>query len=201
MEFSTKLQNLRKQKNLTQQALARELFVSRTAVSKWESGKGYPNIDSLKQIATFFDTTVDELLSTDEILDLAQSESTKAQTYLRDLVSGLLDIATSTLLFLPLFAQNSGGVIKESSLLNLIAISPYLKIAYLGLVSAVIFIGLLTLTLQSFEHPFWVKIKAPLSIILNLLCVVLFTLCRQPYPALLMLVFLAVKASLFFKKR
>lgn len=201
MEFSTKLQNLRKQKNLTQQALARELFVSRTAVSKWESGKGYPNIDSLKQIATFFDTTVDELLSTDEILDLAQSESTKAQTYLRDLVSGLLDIATSTLLFLPLFAQNSGGVIKESSLLNLTAISPYLKIAYLGLVSAVIFIGLLTLTLQSFEHPFWVKIKAPLSIILNLLCVVLFTLCRQPYPALLMLVFLAVKASLFFKKR
>ena len=201
MEFNTKLQNLRKQKNLTQQALARELFVSRTAVSKWESGKGYPNIDSLKQIATFFDTTVDELLSTDEILDLAQSESTKAQTYLRDLVSGLLDIATSTLLFLPLFAQNSGGVIKESSLLNLTAISPYLKIAYLGLVSAVIFIGLLTLTLQSFEHPFWVKIKAPLSIILNLLCVVLFTLCRQPYPALLMLVFLAVKASLFFKKR
>ena len=115
MEFNTKLQNLRKQKNLTQEALARELFVSRTAVSKWESGKGYPNIDSLKQIATFFDTTVDELLSTDEILNLAQSENEKAQTHLRDLVSGLLDIATSTLLFLPLFAQNSSNVIKESS--------------------------------------------------------------------------------------
>ena len=201
MDFNKKLQALRKQKNLTQEELAQRLFVSRTAVSKWESGKGYPNIDSLKQIATFFDTTVDELLSTDEILDLAQSESTKAQTHLRDLVSGLLDIATSTLLFLPLFAQNSGNVIKESSLLNLTAASPYLKITYLGLVCAVIFIGLLTLTLQSFEHPFWVKIKAPLSIILNLLCVVLFTLCRQPYPALLMLVFLAVKASLFFKKR
>ena len=201
MDFNKKLQALRKQKNLTQEELAQRLFVSRTAVSKWESGKGYPNIDSLKQIATFFDTTVDELLSTDEILDLAQSESTKAQTYLRDLVSGLLDIAASTLLFFPLFAQNSGNVIKESSLLNLTAASPYLKITYLGLVSAVIFIGLLTLTLQSLEHPFWVKIKAPLSIIPNLLCVVLFTLCRQPYPALLMLVFLAVKASLFFKKR
>ena len=101
MDFNKKLQALRKQKNLTQEELAQHLFVSRTAVSKWESGKGYPNIDSLKQIATFFDTTVDELLSTDEILDLAQSESTKAQTYLRDLVSGLLDIAASTLLFFP----------------------------------------------------------------------------------------------------
>ena len=38
MEFSEKLQELRRQKGLTQEALAEVLFVSRTAVSKWESG-------------------------------------------------------------------------------------------------------------------------------------------------------------------
>jgi transcriptional regulator with XRE-family HTH domain len=38
MEFNDKLQQLRKQKNLTQEELAAELYVSRTAVSKWESG-------------------------------------------------------------------------------------------------------------------------------------------------------------------
>lgn len=38
MEFNEKLQQLRTQKNLTQEQLATELFVSRTAVSKWESG-------------------------------------------------------------------------------------------------------------------------------------------------------------------
>ena len=62
MEFNEKLQELRKQKGLTQEALAEALFVSRTAVSKWESGRGYPNIDSLKGIAKFFGVTVDELL-------------------------------------------------------------------------------------------------------------------------------------------
>lgn len=41
MEFHEKLQELRKQKNLTQEELSEILFVSRTAISKWESGRGY----------------------------------------------------------------------------------------------------------------------------------------------------------------
>ena len=53
MEFNEKLQELRKNKNLTQEQLAEMLFVSRTAISKWESGSGYPSIDSLKEISNF----------------------------------------------------------------------------------------------------------------------------------------------------
>ena len=53
MEMNEKLQELRKQKGLTQEQLAQVLIVSRTAVSKWESGRGYPNIESLKAIAKF----------------------------------------------------------------------------------------------------------------------------------------------------
>ena len=51
MEFHEKLQELRKQKGITQEKLAEALYVSRTAVSKWESGRGYPGIDSLKRLA------------------------------------------------------------------------------------------------------------------------------------------------------
>ena len=50
MEFNEKLQELRRQKGLTQEKLAEKLYVSRTAVSKWESDRGYPNIESLKAI-------------------------------------------------------------------------------------------------------------------------------------------------------
>ena len=54
MEFNEKLQELRKQKGLTQEELAELLFVSRTAISKLESSRGYSNIDSLKAISRFF---------------------------------------------------------------------------------------------------------------------------------------------------
>ena len=67
MEFNEKLQLLRKQQEMTQEQLAEKLFVSRTAVSKWESGKGYPNIDSLRNLAEFFSVSIDELLSGEEL--------------------------------------------------------------------------------------------------------------------------------------
>lgn len=70
MELSEKLQELRKEKGLTQEELAEALFVSRTAISKWESGRGVPNIESLKAISKFFSVSIDELLSGEEILKI-----------------------------------------------------------------------------------------------------------------------------------
>ena len=74
MEFNEKLQQLRKEKELTQEQLAEELFVSRTAISKWESGRGYPSIDSLKAISKLFSVSVDDLLSGEELISLAEIE-------------------------------------------------------------------------------------------------------------------------------
>jgi transcriptional regulator with XRE-family HTH domain len=68
MEFHEKLQYLRKQNQWTQEQLAEKLYVSRTAVSKWESGKGYPNIESLKAISKIFAISIDELLSGEELI-------------------------------------------------------------------------------------------------------------------------------------
>lgn len=63
MEFNEKLKELRSSRGLTQEELSEALFVSRTAISKWESGRGYPSIDSLREISDFFSVTIDELLT------------------------------------------------------------------------------------------------------------------------------------------
>ena len=71
----------RKLKNMSQEALAEQLQVSRQAISKWESGRGYPNIDSLRAIAKFFSVTVDDLLSSDEVLIIAEADSKQKEKY------------------------------------------------------------------------------------------------------------------------
>ena len=60
---------------LEQEELAEALFVSRTAISKWESGRGVPNIESLKAISKFFSVSIDELLSGEEILKIADEDN------------------------------------------------------------------------------------------------------------------------------
>ena len=66
---------LRKSKGMTQQDVADRLGVSNKAVSKWESGRGYPSIDSLKEIANYFSVTIDELLSGEKIISIAEKEN------------------------------------------------------------------------------------------------------------------------------
>ena len=62
MSLSENLQNLRKIKNMSQEELAEKLNVSRQAVSKWESGNGYPETEKIISICEIFDCSMDELV-------------------------------------------------------------------------------------------------------------------------------------------
>ncbi len=201
MEFNEKLQELRKNKGLTQEELAEILFVSRTAISKWESGRGYPNIESLKAIAKLFSITVDELLSGEELLNIAEQDNKQRENHIRDLIFGLLDISALSLLFLPFFAQKTDDIIKAVSLLSLTSISPYLKVIYFCVVGFLVLYGILTLALQTNEHTFWVLNKSKISLILNLVLILLFIISLQPYAAIFLFIFLIIKIFLLLKNR
>lgn len=199
MEFNEKLQELRKKKGMTQEELASQLFVSRTAVSKWESGRGYPNIESLKAIARFFSVTVDELLSTDEVLAIAQDEGKQAQKRFRDTAFGIIDICMLMLLFLPLFAEKSDGAVKEISLLMLHGAAAYLKIVYFAVVLAMAFVGVLTLALKNCTNKLWQQAKTRISLALGVLAVILFVIGKHPYAAVFAFFLLIIKAALLIK--
>lgn len=200
MEFHEKLQTLRKQRGLTQEELAEKLFVSRTAISKWESGRGYPSIDSLMAISKFFGLTIDALLSGEEVLTIAQEEREHTTARSRDQVFGLLDCGAALLLFLPLFGQQTGQTVRAASLFTLTAIQPYLRILFLGAILGTIALGIAALTLQNWEHPLWMKYRLPISLALSILGTLLFTLSRQPYAAAFAFVFLSIKAWILLKK-
>ena len=201
MEFNEKLQELRKQNGLTQEELAQKLYVSRTAISKWESGRGYPSIESLKAIAKFFTLTVDELLSTDEILTIAAEDKKRNEKHFIDLIYGLLDISITMLFFLPFFAETRDGAIQSVSLIDLSGVMPYLKIFYIATVSLISLSGVITLALQGSRARWWIKIKASLSLTLGSVAVLLFTVSLQPYAAVFAFVLLLVKALMLIKRR
>ena len=66
MDIGAKIKSLRKEKRVTQEALAEYLHISSQAVSKWETGASSPDIDMLPKLAIFFGTSLDHLLDFDQ---------------------------------------------------------------------------------------------------------------------------------------
>ena len=199
MEFHENLQALRKQRGLTQEELAAELFVSRTAISKWESGRGYPSIDSLKAISRFFGVSIDGLLSGEEVLSLAQEDQKRSGARLRDQVFGLLDCGAGLLLFLPVFGQQTGNQVRAVTLFSLFPSRPWLGGLFLCAIVLTAGLGCAILALQSWEHPRWSTLKSTLSLALSALGVLLFLLARQPYAGAFFLFFLLIKVFFLVK--
>lgn len=200
MEFNEKLQELRKQKGLTKEELAEMLFVSRTAVSKWESGRGMPSIESLKAISKFFAVTLDDLLSSEELLVIAEDNHKQKEMHIRDLIYGLLDCSMALLFLLPFFGQKVNGAIQEVSLLALTEIQLYLKILYLVIVIGMTALGVLTLTLRNCNYAFWIQNKSRVSLLINAIGVFLFIISQQPYAAVFVFAFLIIKVLMLIKR-
>ncbi|MBO4858389.1 MAG: helix-turn-helix domain-containing protein [Treponema sp.] len=68
MNFAEKLKELRKQKGISQEQLAEKIYVSRQAITKWESGNGIPDIENLIAISNLFNESLDSLLSEEKSL-------------------------------------------------------------------------------------------------------------------------------------
>ena len=201
MTFGEKLKKLRTDNGLTQDELAEKTYVTRTAISKWESDRGYPNIDSLKAISKFFSVSIDDLLSSDEVLTIAEEDNKQQETRFKDLVYALLDLSIAMLLFLPFFAENTEGVIRSVSLIMLDGVQPYLKAAYFTVVIGMFLAGVLALALQNCEKEFWLKNKTNISLMLGTVSVLLFVISSQPYAAVFAFVLLLVKVFILIKLR
>jgi len=93
MNLSDNLKKIRKDNNLSQEQLADKIGVSRQAVSKWESGLAYPEMDKVMQICKIFNLNIDELLNRD-ISEV--NENKEAKININKLVDDFLDYISKT---------------------------------------------------------------------------------------------------------
>ena len=199
MEFHEKLQELRKSRGLTQEELAEELYVSRTAISKWESGRGYPSIDSLKEISNYFSVTIDELLSTDKLLSIAEKESRANLRGLCDLLLGLLDVFAIVLIVLPLYPNVVDGFVYSVNLFAYIQTTSLNRSLYWTMIVFLVVIGFIKLILIKLDMQRYNKVATRISMSISTLSVLLFAITRESYAVSVVFLLLVMKGILLLK--
>ncbi len=200
MEFQEKLQELRKSRGLTQEELAQALYVSRTAISKWESGRGYPSIDSLKEISRFFSVTVDDLLSTEKLLFIAERENKENLRNVCDMLFGVIDICSVLLIVLPLYPNTIKGVIHSVNLFEYTQTTSFNRLVYWGMFILLLIVGGIKLVLTKFINKRLNGIVTMVSMVISILLVLLLALTREVYALVMVFLLLLLKGMLLYKK-
>ena len=199
MEFSEKLQELRKSRGLTQEELAEALYVSRTAISKWESGRGYPSIDSLKEISQFFSVSIDDLLSGEKLVSIAEKENKSNIRNICDLLFGIVDLMAITLVILPLYPNPIDGYIYSVNLFAYTQITPFIRLVYWTMFVALIVIGGLKVLLNQMKIEKGRKIITDVSIVLSIITVLFLAMTREAYAITMAFLLLIIKGMLVLK--
>ena len=189
MEFHEKLQELRKSRGLTQEELAEALFVSRTAISKWETNRGYPNIDSLKDISNFFSVSIDELLDVEKMLTIAEEENKTNMKNMCDFLFGIVDILSIFLIVMPLYPHTVDGHVYSVNLWRYVETTVFNRCVYWGLFVTLIMCGVLRGCIR----------LTRVSVIVGAIAVIYLALAREAYAATLCFGLLIIKFLLIYK--
>lgn len=199
MEFNEKLKQLRKSNGLTQEDLAEALYVSRTAVSKWESGRGYPNIESLKDIATLFSVSIDDLLSGEKLISIAQKENKSNIRNLCNLLFGVADLFSVMLIILPLYPDKIDEFVYSVNLLNYTQVSDVNIKIYWALYIILFAFGVLKVVFSKLRYEKYNKFLIYASIIINVISVLFLALTREVYAVVVAFLLLFIKTLIFIK--
>ena len=199
MEFHEKLQELRKNKGVTQEELAEVLYVSRTAISKWESGRGYPSIDSLKEISNYFSVTIDDLLSSEKLLSIAERENKSNLQRMYNFLFGILDICSFILIVLPFYPNMVNGFVYSVNLFSYTQTTMLNRLLYWIMFIALVIIGIIKLLLTKFGIERCNNMMTVVSMVINILSVLFLAMTRETYAVIVVFLLLVIKGVLILK--
>lgn len=200
MELHEKLQELRRSRSLTQEELAEALFVSRTAISKWESGRGYPSIDSLKEISSYFSVSIDDLLSGEQLISIAEKENKSNFNRVCDLLLGFVDLFSLMLIFLPLYPKSVNGYIYSVNLLGYVDSTTFIIRIYWALFISLTITGIVKILMVYFKFEKGKKAVTFISVGLSIIAVLFLAMAREPYAITVTFLLLLIKGILLYKQ-
>jgi len=190
LELSKKIKQIRNDNKLTQEQFAEKMLVSRTAVSKWENGTCYPSIDSLKYMSQIFNISLDKLLSSEEILEIAKTENQSNISNYNSLLFCLLDIVRIIFIFLPLYAYKTNDFVYSVSLFNSNDLGTILKIIFMLIFIIFLVLGIVELIFNFKGNN---RLINKMSMFLDIISIFVLLFTKQPYVIALMFIIFVIK--------
>ena len=194
MELSKKIKKIRNDNKLTQEQFAEKMFVSRTAVSKWENGTCYPSIDSLKYMSKIFNVSLDKLLSGEEILEIANMENKSNMSKYNGLLFSLLDIVRIIFIFIPLYSYKTNDFVYSVSLFNSNDLSSTLKNIFMLIYVMFLILGIIELIFIYQEKN---RLINKISLVLDVISIFVLLFTKQPYVIALLFGIFIIKIIMF----
>lgn len=185
---------------MTQEELAAALFVSRTAISKWESGRGYPSIDSLKEISRYFSVSIDDLLSGEQLILIAEKENKSNLNSVCDLLWGFVDLLSLMLIFLPLHPKPVNGYIYSVNLFEYVDNNKWIITIYWIMFITLTIIGIVKILMVYFKFEKGKKVITALSIGCSVIDVLFLAMTKEPYAIIVAFLLLLIKSGLLYKQ-
>ena len=164
--------------------------MSRTAISKWESGRGYPNIESLKEISAYFSVSIDDLLSGEKLIFIAEKENKANIRSVYDMLFGIVDLLSVMLIILPLYPKTVEGYVYSVNLWEYVETAVYNRTIYWILFVGLIICGIWKMLQRES------KLVKRISMILAIVTVLYLVLAGEIYAAIVAILFLLVKGVL-----
>lgn len=173
MKFQDKLSKVRKERNLSQEALAEKLGMSRQAISKWESGSSYPDMATIIRVTKVLDCKLEDLLDDDTIGVKKESNTNNFNTIIKDFLNFITKtynmfwsmkfkdkikciIEILIIIFICYFASYIFGIFLKNTIFNIFNILPnniynYLLTLFKVLYSILMFIISFIITIHLFK--------------------------------------------------
>lgn len=163
------------------------------------AGRGYPSIDSLKEISNFFSVTIDELLSGDKLINIAEKENISNIQSMCDMIFAVIDVLAFMLIILPLYPNIVDGYVYSVNLIEYTEISSLKRGIYWGMFIGLIVVGIVKILFNKLEIKRGNKLITELSILLNVVVVLFLAMAREPYGVTVAFVLLVMKGILVVK--
>ena len=188
----------RHKRGITQDELATHLGVSKGAVSKWETGRGYPSIDSLKTISGFFSILIDELLSADALVSIAEKENRSNIQRICDVLFGTVDLIGILLALLPLYSRQMDNSVIAVNLWEFKPANGWICIICWLLIVAFVLLGIAKMVLNHMCIDNGKNAITISSLLISMTAVLYFSMIRETYCVVIVFLQLMIKGGLLF---